>query len=129
MAWVSQGVPKVSPGPAMPNPATPCRQNTPETALWPFQGWPARWSGGLQPSSTALETPRRTPMVEGSVIEARCWQLSVAFQVFLEADATIWAPTLTRYVSWAEEGHLEGVKHEVPGHVTISIQEGDEEIS
>jgi hypothetical protein len=34
------GLPIVSPGPAMPNPCMPCGWETPETALWPFQGWP-----------------------------------------------------------------------------------------
>jgi hypothetical protein len=29
--------PKVLPGPAMPNPSTPCGLVTPETALWPFR--------------------------------------------------------------------------------------------
>jgi hypothetical protein len=38
------GLPKVSPGPAIPYPSTPC---------------PA---GDLLPSSTPLETPRRSPM-------------------------------------------------------------------
>jgi fatty acid desaturase len=28
-----------------------------------FQGWPIRRVGGLQPSSTPLDTPRRTPLV------------------------------------------------------------------
>jgi hypothetical protein len=46
---------KVSPGPAMPDPSMPYEQATPETALWPFQGWPARRAGGLRPSSRALE--------------------------------------------------------------------------
>jgi hypothetical protein len=60
-----QGFPKVSPGPAMLDPSSfmPCGLATPETALWPFQGW---WSthraGGLQPSSTPLDTPRHTPV-------------------------------------------------------------------
>jgi hypothetical protein len=42
---------------------TPCRRATPDTALWPFQGWPACKAGGLRPSSTSLETPRRTPVL------------------------------------------------------------------
>ena len=33
------GLPKVSPGPAMPDPSTPCRWATPEMAFWSFQGW------------------------------------------------------------------------------------------
>jgi hypothetical protein len=31
------GLPKVSLGPTMPNPSTPCGRATPETALQPFQ--------------------------------------------------------------------------------------------
>jgi hypothetical protein len=36
----------------------------PETALWPFQGWPALKVDGLRQSSTPSDTPRPTPMVE-----------------------------------------------------------------
>jgi hypothetical protein len=61
MARGGYGLPKVSPEPAMPNPSTPCRQATPETALQPFQGRYACRAGGLRPSSTPLDTPRRTP--------------------------------------------------------------------
>jgi hypothetical protein len=53
------GLPKVSPGPAMPNPYTPCGRTTPETALRPFRGWPAHRAGGLRPSSSPLDTPSR----------------------------------------------------------------------
>jgi hypothetical protein len=58
-----RGLPEVSLGPAMPNTYTPCRWATPETALCPFQGWPAHRAGGLRPSSTPFDTPRRTPLV------------------------------------------------------------------
>jgi hypothetical protein len=34
----------------------------PETALWPFQGWPAHRASSFQPSYTPLHTPGRTPM-------------------------------------------------------------------
>jgi hypothetical protein len=44
----------------MPNPSTPCRRVTPETALWLFLGWPAHRAGGLRPSSTTLDTLRHT---------------------------------------------------------------------
>jgi hypothetical protein len=37
MARGGHGLPKVSLGPTMPNPFIPCRQVTPETALWSFQ--------------------------------------------------------------------------------------------
>jgi hypothetical protein len=40
MAWGGHGLLKVSPGLAMPDPSTPCGRAIPETALWPFQGWP-----------------------------------------------------------------------------------------
>jgi hypothetical protein len=49
-----------SPGPAKPNPYTPCGRATPQTALRPFGGWPARRAGGLRPSSSPLDTPSRT---------------------------------------------------------------------
>jgi hypothetical protein len=57
------GLPKVLLGPAMPYPSTPCDRVTHETALWPFQGWPAHRAGVLQLYSTPLDTPRRTPML------------------------------------------------------------------
>jgi hypothetical protein len=60
MARGIHGLPKVSAGPAMPNPSTPSGRATPKTALRPFRGWPARRMGGLKPSSTPLDTPRRT---------------------------------------------------------------------
>jgi hypothetical protein len=44
------GLPKVSPGPAMPNSFKPCGRATPETALQPFLGWP---------SSSPCDTSRR----------------------------------------------------------------------
>jgi hypothetical protein len=62
MARVGHGLPKVLLGSAMPDPSTPCRGATSETALWPIQGWPAHRAGGLRPSSTPLDIPRRTPM-------------------------------------------------------------------
>jgi hypothetical protein len=60
------GLPKVSHGPAMPNPSTLCERATPETALRPFLGWPAHRAGGLRPSSSLLDTPRHTPMKVGA---------------------------------------------------------------
>jgi hypothetical protein len=69
MARGGNGLLKVTLGPAMPYPFMPCRQATYETAIWPFQGWPSCTAGVLQPSSTPLDTPRRTPIVvkEGTV--------------------------------------------------------------
>jgi hypothetical protein len=57
MAKGNHGLPKVSPGPTMPNPSTPCGRATREIALRPFQWWPARWAGRMRPSSTTLYTP------------------------------------------------------------------------
>jgi hypothetical protein len=62
MARSSHGLPKVPTGPVMPDPSTPCILAAPETALSPFQEWPAQKVGGLQPSSTPLVSPRCTPM-------------------------------------------------------------------
>jgi hypothetical protein len=61
------GLPKVSPGPTMPYPATPSGRATPKMVLQPFQGWPPCKAGGLRPSSTPLDTPRRTPMLKIAV--------------------------------------------------------------
>jgi hypothetical protein len=44
MARGIHGLPKVSPRPTMPNPSTP-RRTTHDTALRPFQGWPACRAG------------------------------------------------------------------------------------
>jgi hypothetical protein len=63
MARGDYGHPKVSTGPAMPDPSTPFGEVNPETALQPFQGWPTHKAGGLRPSSSPLDTPRRTPML------------------------------------------------------------------
>jgi hypothetical protein len=61
MAKGGHGLPKFSPGSTMPYCSTPCGQGNPETALWPFQGWPARRAIGLRPSSTHLDTLHRIP--------------------------------------------------------------------
>jgi len=42
------GLPKVSPGPAMPDPSMPCGRATPETALQQFRGRPAHRVGSLR---------------------------------------------------------------------------------
>jgi hypothetical protein len=52
---------KSYPGPAMPNPSTPCGRATPKTDL----------QRCLQPYSTPLDTPRRTPMI-------RCTELRLS---------------------------------------------------
>jgi hypothetical protein len=64
MARGGHGLPKVATGPAMPNSFMTWGRATIETALQPFQGWPAHRESGLQPSSTLFVTPRRTPMKE-----------------------------------------------------------------
>jgi hypothetical protein len=58
------GLPKVSPRTAMPFSSTPCGRATPETALEPFQGWPACRASGLRSSSTPLDTSRHTSKEE-----------------------------------------------------------------
>jgi hypothetical protein len=58
------GLPKVSPGPAIPDPSTHCKRTTPKMALWPFRGWAAHRLGSLRPSSTPLDTPRGTGLFE-----------------------------------------------------------------
>jgi hypothetical protein len=58
----SHGLPKVSPGPTMPYPFTPCRRATTDPALQPFQKWPTHRAGGVQPFSTPLDTLHHTPM-------------------------------------------------------------------
>jgi hypothetical protein len=63
MAKGIHGLPKVSSGPALPNPSTPCGRATPETALRPFRRWPAHRAGGLWLSATPLDTPRRTGLL------------------------------------------------------------------
>jgi hypothetical protein len=62
MARGGHGHPKVSHGPIMTYPSTPCGRATPETTLRPLQGWPARKTGGLLPSSIPLDTQSCTPM-------------------------------------------------------------------
>jgi hypothetical protein len=62
MARGDHGLSEVSPVPAMPDPSMPCGRAIPETALRPFQGWPAQRAVGQRLSSTHLDTPRRTPM-------------------------------------------------------------------
>jgi hypothetical protein len=57
------GLLKVSPGPALRYPSTPCRRATPDRALWPFLGCPTLRVGGLQQSSSLLDTPRHTSMI------------------------------------------------------------------
>jgi hypothetical protein len=59
MAKGGHGLPKVS---AMPYPFMTRRRATAEAAIRPFQGWPVRSKGGLQPYSAPSYAPRRTPM-------------------------------------------------------------------
>jgi hypothetical protein len=63
------GLPKVSPGPSIPDPSTPCG---------PFRGWSAHSAGGLRPSSTSSNNNNNNnnnlhgyplPYVYGSAVE------------------------------------------------------------
>jgi hypothetical protein len=65
MARGGHGLPKVSPGPAQPDPYMPC-------------GWPAYRAGGLRLSSTPLDTPRCTPMLINGVFLQHKNSISVA---------------------------------------------------
>jgi hypothetical protein len=62
MARDGKGFFKVLPRPVMFYPSMPCWRATPETALQPFQGWPACRAGGLGPFSTPLDIPCHTPI-------------------------------------------------------------------
>jgi hypothetical protein len=53
---------KVSLGPAMPYPSTPCGRAAQEIALRPFQGWPTHSAGVLRLYYTPLDTRRRMPV-------------------------------------------------------------------
>jgi hypothetical protein len=128
MARSIHGLPKVSPGPTMPNPSTPCGRATPKTASWPFLGLPARRVGGLRPSSTLLDTPRRTGLNSSDC--ERCHFGWFCFMVVLLHCVTrcvknginfgqcIQGPThstpyerlsLKRFYSQSRDGHPQGV--------------------
>jgi hypothetical protein len=47
MVRCGHGLPEVEPWPVVPDPSTPCRRATPDTALWLFQRWPTHRAGGL----------------------------------------------------------------------------------
>jgi hypothetical protein len=66
MARGGHGLPKVASGPTMPYPSMPCKRATPETALWPFQGWFICWAGGLRPVFYPFGYP--TPYAYASLI-------------------------------------------------------------
>jgi hypothetical protein len=74
MARGGHGLPKVSPGPAISYPPTPCERATPETAL--HEG-----GGSLLASSTPLDTPRRTPKVIH--LYSHCYTIQVALVVLV----------------------------------------------
>jgi hypothetical protein len=65
MARGGCGLPRISAVPTMLYPTTPCRWDTLETAIRPFQGWPVNRVGSLRPCSTPLDTPRRTRLRTG----------------------------------------------------------------
>jgi hypothetical protein len=73
------GLSETSLRPATLYPSMPCRRTTPEPALQPFQGSPTHTAGGLRPSSTPLDTPRRTPILLARD-SSTCFLLSKAFQ-------------------------------------------------
>ena len=58
-ARVGHGLPKVSLGPAMLELSMPSGRATPETALRPFQGWPAGFSVFDTLTSPNLPFPKR----------------------------------------------------------------------
>jgi hypothetical protein len=60
------GHPNVSPRPTQPGLSTPCGWATPKTALRSFRRWHAHRAGGLRPSSTPLDTPCHTGVVEAA---------------------------------------------------------------
>jgi hypothetical protein len=86
MARGGHGLPKVLLGPAMPFLSTPCSRTTLEMVLWPFQGWPTRRVGGLCPSSTPLDTSRRTPLELSANGLVRC---SVLWRIFPTAGTQL----------------------------------------
>jgi hypothetical protein len=64
MARGSRELPKVSLGLTIPYPSPPSGLATPETALQPFQGWPARRAVALSHLlPTWTRSPRRAPMI------------------------------------------------------------------
>jgi hypothetical protein len=66
------GFPKVSLRPTMPDPSKPCGWANPKMALQPFLGWSSRRADSLRPSSTPLDTPRRTGLLgEGGMRNAQ----------------------------------------------------------
>jgi hypothetical protein len=71
---------KFHPGPAMSDPSTPC---DPETALRLFLGLPARRLGSLQPSSTLLDTPRRTGLMRKYVFFSIRYHVSSRQELFV----------------------------------------------
>jgi hypothetical protein len=75
MARAIHGLPKVSPGPALPYPSTSCRLATPETALKLSLRWPTRRVGGLRAPCTPFDTTRRM----GLVAIRRCCLVSSLF--------------------------------------------------
>jgi hypothetical protein len=74
MLWGGHGLPKVLLGPAMPDPPTPFGLATTEMAFQPFQRLPTHRAGGLWPSFTPLDTPRRTPMTQNLATEHKSWK-------------------------------------------------------
>jgi hypothetical protein len=68
MARSGRGLSKVSPGPAMPYPSTPCGPGTPEKALRPFQWWAHPPSG--RPAGRLYPIGHPTPYAFGPCQDA-----------------------------------------------------------
>jgi hypothetical protein len=88
MARSIHGFPKVSPGPSLPDPSTPCGRSIPETTLQTFLGWPARRAGGLWLSSTPLHTPRHTGLQSNTFVMSWLKQYNNSIVIRLAARAS-----------------------------------------
>jgi hypothetical protein len=76
---------KFTPRPAMPYPSTPCKQPNTEMAV----RWTARRAGGLQPSSTPLDTQRLRPLsfTSGFSREVVRWR---RYELFRVSYSIVW---------------------------------------
>jgi hypothetical protein len=101
MAGDGHALPKVSLGLAMPYPSAPCE--------WPpLKGVDAHKAGGQQPSSTPLDTSRRTPLSQ-----------EMRLQWFLPLDVDLTSFMLVRLI---REALLSGNKYAKYHNVSFGIQ-------